>query len=163
METFRWIPGYEGLYDVSDMGRVRSYKGELKFLKQGSNCGYFHVILYKNNKKKKFGVHQLVAMAFLGHVPDGRKLVPDHIDKNKSNNRVENLRIVTQRENCSRRERDLPTGVYWVKKRGNYKTQIQINGKLITKCGFNTAEEASAAYQKALSEINAGKKEKINT
>jgi hypothetical protein len=157
MEEFKWIPGYEGLYDVSNWGRVRSYnyygKGKLEFLViESKRHGYFGVMLSKSGKRKSFCVHQLVAMAFLGHKPNGYTLVVDHIDKNKANNRLENLRLVTNRFNTSRQERDLPTGVMLCKRNRKFRARFGINRKRKwidnPKTGnkyFDTVQEAEQA------------------
>ena len=68
-EEFRPIVGYEGLYEVSNLGNVISLnynrkKGLVKELKFGYNKGYRIVSLRKNNTQKSYGVHRLVAMAF---------------------------------------------------------------------------------------------------
>lgn len=72
MEVWKPIKGYEGLYEVSNMGRVRSLRNNHgnyreKILKQQDNGdGYLQVTLYKDGKAKHFTVHRLVAMAFCG-------------------------------------------------------------------------------------------------
>ena len=156
MEIWKAIPGYEGEYEVSNLGKVRSLKwGKVKELKRViHNSGYFMVNIYKIGKRKYFLVHQLVAMAFLNHKPEGMNLVVDHINKNKLDNSFENLRIITNRENCSNKfERNLPTGVCWFKCSKKYRAQIQINGKVKCLGYFLTPQEASEAYEKALAEI----------
>ena len=96
--------------------------------------GYFGVSLCKNCVSKSFTTHQLVAMAFLNHKPDGHKLVIDHIDENKENNIVENLRIVTQRFNLSRKKRGKNKFqyIYWLYKRREYMLRLSVDGKLKT-------------------------------
>jgi hypothetical protein len=135
------------------MGRVRSYKGELKFIGKNPSkkTGYFNVILSKNGISKGYGVHQLVAMAFLGHVPNGYKEVVDHIDENKTNNRLVNLRLVTSEENTAFfYKRNLPTGVLWIESRQVFWARIKRKGKVKFLGSFNSVEEASEAYRKAL-------------
>jgi hypothetical protein len=106
MEEWRDIPGYEGLYQVSDLGNVRSlngfgFKGKIHVLKPGEVRGYKHVRLYKNDRLKTHRIHLLVAMAFFGHKPNS-KIVVDHIDDNSLNNRLDNLQIITQSENVKK-------------------------------------------------------------
>lgn len=101
----RWKPvkGYEGLYEVSDHGRVRSLNfhrktGRVKVLAINRCRKYPYVCLWPN--KKTCSVHVLVLEAFVGQRPAG--LVCDHIDGRKSNNRLDNLRWTTQRVNVTR-------------------------------------------------------------
>lgn len=98
MEEFRDIIGYEGLYQVSNLGRVKSLRRN-KFLSPSKEHGYLKTSLCKDGKQRKFAIHQLIAMAFLGHVPCGHKLVVDHINDDKLDNRLENLQVITNKEN----------------------------------------------------------------
>ena len=91
-EIWKDIEGYEGLYQVSNMGRVRSLKwGKVKFLKPTANkYGYLRLYLRKDNSlKKALLIHRLVAQAFLPN-PDNLPMV-NHKDENPSNNIVSNL------------------------------------------------------------------------
>lgn len=94
------IKGYEGLYQVSNLGNVKSLIRNI-ILKPDVSTGYNRVRLTKRNgsKRKLFQIHQLVAVAFLNHKIDGYNKVIDHIDENPLNNNVNNLRIVSQRDN----------------------------------------------------------------
>lgn len=111
MEIWKEIPGYEGVYEVSDFGRVRSSKnkttksirsGERKWkqrilrLKTDKN-GYKRISLWKNKQPKDFLVHRLVAMAFISKV-EGKDYI-NHIDGQPSNNHVQNLEWCDHREN----------------------------------------------------------------
>lgn len=95
------VPGYEGLYKVSNFGRVMNAKRE-KTLKPAANSrGYLRVLLCKDGKKTNKFVHRLVAAAF---VPNPyQKPVVDHIDGNTQNNTAENLRWTTHAENLANR------------------------------------------------------------
>ena len=153
MENYRDIPGYEGTYQVSDTGNVKIIKtGKLKkaYL---VGTGYLQTEL--NNPKKKFKIHQLVAMAFLGHKPDGtQNVVVDHINGNKVDNRVENLQLTTTRHNTSKAvTRDLPTGVFKRMNWEKYTSQYWHDGKVHYLGSFSTVEEASIAYQNAISKL----------
>lgn len=112
MEIWKQIQGFKPIYEVSNMGRVRS-------LERKTNCngglfqrkerilkntidrnGYHFVFLYPiNGRKRTIPVHRLVAMAFIPN-PDNKPEI-DHIDGNKSNNNPINLRWVTHQENCA--------------------------------------------------------------
>lgn len=94
IENWKPVPGYEGLYEVSDKGNVRSLNyrgnGETKLLSPALNKkGYKHVGLHKDKKTTTFQVHRLVALAFIPN-PDNLPQV-NHKDKNTGNNCVENL------------------------------------------------------------------------
>lgn len=96
METWKEIKGYEGLYEVSSEGRVRGLiKGNYLTFKDSS--GYQRVGLCIHSKQKWFLVHRLVAQAFIPN-PDEKPEV-DHINCDRCDNRVENLRWVTSKEN----------------------------------------------------------------
>lgn len=110
-EIWKDIPGYEGLYKVSSLGRVLSLNydstGISKIMKGSIKRGYFRVELYKDRIGKRFLVHRLVAMTFLP-VPEDLKryvgtriLQVNHIDENKTNNFVENLEWCTASYNLS--------------------------------------------------------------
>lgn len=91
-EIWKDIKGYEGLYQVSNCGRVRNSKGRI--LKQRKDkYGYFVIKLCKNNKHKHFLVHRLVASTFISN-PDNLPCV-NHRNELKVDNRVENLEYCT--------------------------------------------------------------------
>jgi len=100
-EEWKPVVGYEGFYEVSDMGRVRSLPR--KWAKGGilkpapDEWGYSTVGLCKNGKRKTNRIHILVMQTFKGECPEGCEV--DHIDGNPSNNCLENLRYVTHKEN----------------------------------------------------------------
>lgn len=89
---------YEGKYQVSNFARVRSLKRKVKIIKPDIiHTGYSRITLYKDDKKKRIYVHVLVARAFIPN-PENKPEV-DHIDTNKFNNHLFNLRWVTGSEN----------------------------------------------------------------
>ena len=98
-EEWRDVVGYEGLYQVSNLGRVKSFKKDkAKILKSNPGIGgYLRVVLCKDFKNKNRFVHVLVAKAFIPN-PDNKPQV-NHIDGDKTNNRVENLEWMTCSEN----------------------------------------------------------------
>lgn len=100
-EIWKPVVGYENLYEVSNFARVKSLKfGKERILKPGTNrYGYLHVNLYKNNKRKDFLVHRLVAEAFIPN-PDNLPLV-NHKDENPSNNFYTNLEWCTNEYNLN--------------------------------------------------------------
>ena len=100
-EIWKPVVGYENLYEVSNFARVKSLKfGKERILKPGTNrYGYLHVNLYKNNKRKDFLVHRLVAEAFIPN-PDNLPFV-NHKDENPSNNFSTNLEWCTNEYNLN--------------------------------------------------------------
>lgn len=103
METEIWkdIEGYEGLYQVSNLGRVKSLKfGKEKILKPRDNgIGYLKVILFKDGKGKHLYVHRLVAQAFIKN-PENLPQI-NHKDENPENNFVENLEFCDAKYNSN--------------------------------------------------------------
>ena len=91
-EKWKDIAGYDGMYQVSDLGRVRSLKfGKVRVLRpQKNNNGYLIVGLYKDGKRKGITVHRLVANAFIPN-DDESKTQINHINEDKSENKVSNL------------------------------------------------------------------------
>jgi AAA15 family ATPase/GTPase len=157
-EIFKDIPNYEGCYQVSNLGNVKSfYFRKESILKPKKNKGGYHIVcLYKDYKSKQFQVHQLVAMAFLNHVPNGSDMVVNHINFIRTDNRLVNLEIVNQRTNTNRAH--LPSsskyiGVSWNKKDKVWFSQIRINKKLHHLGSFKCELKASEAYQNKLKQI----------
>lgn len=112
IEEWRQIPGYEGLYEVSSYGRVRSldryvkgrygnyrlHKGKILRLEL-SNSGYYFVELMHKYKRKHFYVHRLVAEAFIDNLHSFRDV--NHKDEDKTNNIVDNLEWCDHKYNCN--------------------------------------------------------------
>ena len=91
-EVWRDIDGYDGMYQVSDLGRVRSkHSGEWKVLRASkNNRGYLVVTLHKDGKQKTANVHRIVAQAFIPN-DDESKTQINHINECKDFNKVSNL------------------------------------------------------------------------
>lgn len=110
-EEWKDIRGYEGYYQISNLGRVKSldravvysdgrvrkFPGKIMALTDISNAGYIVVSLQKNNIREKFTIHKLVASHFCPN-PDNKPIV-NHLDENKLNNRSDNLCWATYTEN----------------------------------------------------------------
>jgi len=168
MEIWKTIEEFED-YQVSNLGNVKSLERKYfmkmnnsfaiskeRILKAGTNKGYYIVVLQKNRIRKTKLIHQLVAIAFLNHKPSHHKLVVNHINFDKTDNRVENLEIVTQRENANRKHiksSSKYTGVCWNKPNKNWTAQISINRKKIYLGSFINELEAHNAYLLAKSKL----------
>ena len=109
MEIWKDIEGFEGLYQVSNLGRVKSlnynHTKKEKILKlQLHGTGYLLVVLYKESKGKIYQVHRLVVQAFIPNLENKPQV--NHKDEDKTNNKVENLEWTTRKENCNYRTRN---------------------------------------------------------
>ena len=118
-EIWKDIKGFEGIYQASNLGRVKSLerfrKGKNGFLVSVKekilkprmlNSGYYIVQLYKNSIGKWYQVHRIVWEAFNGSISEGLQV--NHINEVKTDNRLSNLNLMTPKENCnwgSRNER----------------------------------------------------------
>lgn len=172
IEIWKDIPGYENLYQVSNIGRIKSLERFIIRGNNGWNCkesiltnkldgkGYHFISLSKNGYKRQFSIHKLVLMAFTGYVGGcGYCNVIDHINNIKTDNRLENLQIITQRENTSKDKFRIKTtskyiGVYWNKHARQWDARIHINKQKIHIGYFKNEYDAHLAYQKKLNEIN---------
>ena len=156
-EIWQDIPGMYKI-QASNLGRIRSlmFNKELIRKTHFKNNGYECLGITANGKNKKYTVHSLVAMAFLGHTPDGtQKIIVDHINNNRKDNRLSNLQLITQRENSTKEQRGNSKypGVYHIKKNNTYQAHIYHNKKLIRLGTFKNELDAAQAYQNYLKQI----------
>ena len=148
-ECFLAIDGYDN-YFISNFGNVKNSKTN-KILKHSNHRqGYKEIHLCKNGKRKIFKIHRLVAIAFLEN-PDNKPKV-DHIDENKADNNVKNLRWATNQENGFNINKQSNNksgfkGVSLRKDINKYGACINIDGKNKSLGYYETAEEASKAYE----------------
>ena len=159
VENWKYIKGSDGQYKISDLGRVMSLKyGKERILKpylsgvKGNE--YETVDIRINGKRGNIKVHKLVAIHFLGYTRNGNFVI-DHINNNQTDNRVENLQIITQRKNVSKDRKGVSmyTGVSWKKSHNKWYSAIRIEGKEKYLGMYDCEHEAGAAYQKALSQL----------
>lgn len=143
VEIWKDIENYQNLYEVSNLGRVRSLKfGKTKILTPvKNNKGYLLVKLYKDRKVKRFLVHRLVAQAFIANP---LKLpFCNHIDENPLNNRVDNLEFCTPAYNVrygtcqARRAAKLSKPVCQYDKQGNFLRQWASMMEIKRQLGYN--------------------------
>lgn len=177
-EQWKDIEGYEGLYQVSDLGRVKSLFNSYlrsdgrtnnkheRIVKQNIDAyKYLCVNLSKKSNTKTIKTHKLVAFSFLNHKPSGFKEVVDHYDNDKYNNTLNNLRIVTNRQNSSKDRKNKTskfTGVYKSSKQKKWLARIYINGKNHYLGSFDKEIDASKSYNKALQIFEKDNKLKTN-
>lgn len=96
-EIWKDINGFEGLYQISNLGRVKSIRNNIILKQTYCKSNYLKVKLSKNCKQKTIQVHRLVTETFIPN-PDNKPQV-NHIDGNKENNHIDNLEWVTAKEN----------------------------------------------------------------
>jgi len=166
-EIWKDIFGFEEFYQISNLGRVKSLERIVPFGIKGSvrnvkerilkpstdDMGYFHVRLCMDNKYKLYKIHQLVAIHFLNHTPDGFNMVCDHINNNKKDNRVENIQLITHRENISKgKKRKSGNFIGATFDRGKWVSRIHIDGVYKYLGRYDNPIDAVNAYNKVLTE-----------
>lgn len=109
-EEWKWIKGFEGVYQISNKGRIKSFHRDKKdgVIMSAKHSGgwYLTVLLRKNRKRKTVRVHQLVAEHFIGAIPKGYHV--HHKDGNKQNNNVENLEIIHPKQHRLETQKQIP-------------------------------------------------------
>ena len=147
------LKGYEGLYKINRAGQVWSVKRQ-KFRKLTCDTdGYYQVELRKENKSKNHLVHRLLALQFL---PNPLELPQvDHLDINKSNNSLDNLRWVSRRTNCLNRTIKSISGEQHIRvtPQNTYTLRIYLNKKQHSRT-FKTMDEAKIYRDTFLRENN---------
>lgn len=98
-EVWKPITGYDGIYEVSNIGRIRNAKYNRMRRTHEVRGGYIGILLMKDGSAKSYMVHRLVYQEFVSPIPDG--YVVHHIDKNRTNNSVENLKAMSNYEHNS--------------------------------------------------------------
>jgi hypothetical protein len=149
MEEWKDIKGFEGMYQISDKGRLRSFKKMVQPLilsVKNSKGWYLSIILCRDRKRVTVRIHRLVAEAFVPN-PEGKPEV-NHKDGNKQNNDASNLEWVTDRENVIHAVKQVPSmlsGINHYNKfvRPKPVQQLSLSGNILAE--FPTAKEAQRA------------------
>ena len=159
-EIWKDITGYSGIYQVSNTGKVKSLHArwgkEGKILKPPKNTsGYEQVYLCSNGGVKAKYVHHLVCEVFIGPRLDRMEI--DHIDRNKTNNCVNNLRYVTRSMNHGNRSKTGEStsrykGVYYSTEKEKYQATIKRDGKRKSIGYYRSEKEAALAYDEKAEE-----------
>lgn len=146
MEIWRDIRGFEGIYQISNKGRLKSFKDKKDgriLSNKNSKGGYLSAVLcYKNRPTRSDKIHRLVAEAFIPN--PGNKPEVNHIDGDKQNNHVENLEWVSRKENARHAIAHNPNILMGMNRfnryiRPNKIQQLTLGGRLIAEY-FNAQE-----------------------
>lgn len=137
------IPGYEGTYMINTNGSIISCINPviLKLSPVLNDNGYFVIGLGKGKDRKIFYIHRLLYITFIGNIPE--KMEIDHIDRNRSNNKLDNLRLVTRNQNGENRS---SKGYYFRSKTNSWEARIVVNGLGIYLGNFKNESDARNAY-----------------
>lgn len=145
-EVWKDINGFEGVYQISNLGRLKSFKKEAKgkiLSNTNKKGGYFSIILSKGDKVKSTRIHRLVAEAF---IPNPDKLTQvHHKDGNKQNNHIENLEWISERQHHFITRKQNPNAIRGLVKfnkfiRPKKIQQYSLNGELLAE--YNNGTEA---------------------
>jgi len=158
VEIWKDVIGYKDLYQVSNLGRIKSLprngtvKTDLYLKPKDNGKGYLQVVL-RNGKPKTKYVHIIVAESFLGYKVNKGVVCVDHINSIKNDNKLDNLRVITPRENVSRynRSNTNTTGVYKVRNR--YMAIISVKNTRYYLGYFDNVESAKLSYELKLNQI----------
>jgi hypothetical protein len=145
MKTEIWkdVIGYEGLYQVSNLGNVKSIyynKGKVLKILLTTN-GYKIINLYKDKKSMPKLIHRIMFESFYG-IKSCRKFVIDHIDNNKLNNDLDNLQYISNRENSYKDKKSKSGHFNIYLNSGSYLVRMRVNGFKKSIGTFKTIEEA---------------------
>lgn len=154
-EIWKDIEGYEGLYQVSNMGNIKSlcrYDANNHLLKERllkpdkTKFGYYQITLSKNGITKRYTIHKLVCLAFLPN-PDNKPCI-DHINTDRTDNRVENLRWCTYKENMNNPITTKKIGKANTRTHKKAILQLTVNGDVIYKWDSATDVEKKLGISK---------------
>jgi hypothetical protein len=173
-EIWKDVPNYEDFYQVSNLGNIKS-KGRITNMLNGKKrkmkpallkpwslkYGYKCICLVdKNGVQTKRTIHSLVMDSFNGHMTREKGLVIDHIDGDPTNNCLDNLQVITHRQNTAKgynnkKKYSTHVGISYdkdFKRNKRWTACIQLNGKSFNIGYFYTEQEAITAYRKVCTE-----------
>ena len=156
MEEYKKIDGYDN-YEISNQGNVRNTDTG-RILKLRKNCGgYLDVHLYKDGIGKKFTIHRLIGLYFIPN-PDNLPFI-DHIDRNRSNNSIQNIRWISHSNNNRNKPKKQNSsskyiGVSLHKPTGKYQAKISINNKNKHIGIYDKEEDAGLAFDNFIKQHN---------
>ena len=144
-EIWKDIPGYEGIYQASSLGRIRSLKyDKVRILKpQRITSGYYMVKLWLNNAGKSSTVHRIVWTAFNGPIPEGLEV--NHRNEKKDDNSLANLELVTRKENVNygtaiaRMAKKISKPVIQLDKNGNFIKEWPSSSEIQRQLGYSSS------------------------
>jgi hypothetical protein len=157
-ETWKDIAGYDGKYQVSTFGRIKSERCFKALIL--NKDGYYRVGLTHNGKTTNNLVHKLVWDTFSEQKSIPFKLMVDHVDNNKSNNHLSNLQLLPNRRNIAKffqsegKKTSRYTGVSFLKSNNKWQAQYKIKNKVHYIGSFDDEYEAHLAYEKAIKSLN---------
>jgi hypothetical protein len=162
IEQWKDIPDYEGLYQVSDLGRVKSLEKprkkstnnpnsfvRLRIMKASLGKRYLNTALYKNGVSKSFLVHHLLSITFLGFKPNMGQTIVDHINNIPTDNRLCNLQLITRRHNNVKDVKSISGAVGLYERNGLFEVGINFKGVACALGSFKDKNEAIEKYKEA--------------
>ena len=143
-EVWKSIKNYEGLYEISNLGDVKSLnynntKKEKKLCKKKDKSGYLYVVLCKQGKQKSFKIHTLVANAFIENPYNN--IYVHHKDEDKTNNCVDNLQWVNHKDNCNYGTRNKRISEKLINRKDESKLVYQYSKDGVLISVFNSTKE----------------------
>jgi len=142
MDNFEPLKGYEEKYSINRNGEIFSNSHKKIMKPQSDTCGYLRVNLTKNSIQKKVSLHKLLALQFIPN-PNNYPII-DHIDRNKHNNSLDNLRWTTISINSRNWNRPNNSGFpnIFINSCGYFRVAIYLNKKYVFSKTYKTLDEA---------------------